>query len=82
MKGFLELIVRAVINLYHGAKTKVRVGYELSEEFLDWWYRLVYIKGLCLWPLLFAITVTVITQNAREGLINEILYADDLVLMS
>ena len=32
-------------------------------------------------PLLFAIAVDVILKNAREGLINEILYADDLVLM-
>ena len=33
-------------------------------------------------PLLFAIAVDVISENAREGLMNEILYADDLVLMS
>ena len=33
-------------------------------------------------PLLFAIAVDVIFENAREGLMNEILYADDLVLMS
>ena len=33
-------------------------------------------------PLLFAIAVDVISENARERLMNEILYADDLVLMS
>ena len=33
-------------------------------------------------PLLFAIAVDVILENTREGLMNEILYADDLVLMS
>ena len=33
-------------------------------------------------PLLFAIAVDVISENAREGLMNEILYADDFVLMS
>ena len=33
-------------------------------------------------PLLFAIVVDVILENAREGLMNEILYADDLILMS
>ena len=32
-------------------------------------------------PLLFAIAMDVISENAREGLMNEILYADDLVLM-
>ena len=30
----------------------------------------------------FAIAVDVISENAREGLMNEILYADDLVLMN
>ena len=33
-------------------------------------------------PLLFAIAVDIISENAREGLMNKILYADDLVLMS
>ena len=39
-------------------------------------------QGSVLLPLLFAIAVDVISENAREGLMNEILYADDLVLMS
>ena len=33
-------------------------------------------------PLLFPIAVDVISENASEGLMNEILFADDLVLMS
>ena len=33
-------------------------------------------------PLLFATAVNVISENAREGLTNEILYPDDLVLMN
>ena len=32
--GLPEVIVRAVMSLYHGAKTKVRGGSELYEEFL------------------------------------------------
>ena len=32
--------------------------------------------------LLFVIEVNVISENGREGLMNEILYADDLVLIS
>ena len=32
-------------------------------------------------PLIFAIVVDV-TEHARKGILNEILYADDLVLMS
>ena len=38
--------------------------------------------GSVLLPLLFAIAVNIISENAREGLLNEILYADDLILMS
>ena len=33
-------------------------------------------------PLLFAIVVDVITENARRGVVNKLLYADDLVIMS
>ena len=34
-------------------------------------------------PQLFAIVVDVIiTENARRGVVNELLYADDLVLIS
>ena len=33
-------------------------------------------------PLLFAIVVDVITKNTRKVVVNELLYADDLVLMS
>ena len=39
-------------------------------------------QGSVLSPLLFAIVVDVITKNARRGVVNELLYADDLVLMS
>ena len=33
-------------------------------------------------PLLFAIVVDLITENARRGVVDELLYADDFVLMS
>ena len=33
-------------------------------------------------PLLFTIVVDVILENAREGLMNDVLYVNDLVLMS
>ena len=39
-------------------------------------------QGSVLSPLLFTIVLNVITENAKEGLMNEILYGDDLVLMS
>ena len=31
-KGLPEVIVRAVMSLYHGAKTKVRLGYESPKN--------------------------------------------------
>ena len=31
-KGIPEVLVRSVMSLYKGAKTRVRVDYELSEE--------------------------------------------------
>ena len=40
------------------------------------------IKDLYYHHLIFAIVVHVVTEHARKGLLNEILYADDLVLMS
>ena len=43
-KNLPEVIVRVVINLYHRAKMKVRVG---SEYLKNFWYKLVYIKDLC-----------------------------------
>ena len=39
-------------------------------------------QGSGLLPLLFAIAGDVILESAREGSMNEILHADDLVLMS
>ena len=78
-KSLPEVIVRVVMSLYHGAKTKVQAGFELSEEFL---VQVGVHQGSVLSPLLFAIAVDVISKNAREGLRNEIFYADDLVLMS
>ena len=33
-------------------------------------------------PLIFAIVVDVVTEHAREGLLNEILYVDDVMLIS
>ena len=73
------MLMQAVMSLHEGSKTKVRVGSGSSEEF---WVRVGVLQGSVLSPLIFAIVVDVVTEHAREGLLNEILYADDLVLMS
>ena len=38
-------------------------------------------QGSVLSPLMFAIVVDALTERVRDGSINEILYADDLVLV-
>ena len=78
-KGLAEVLVQAVMSLYEGLRTKVRVGSGTSEEF---GVRVGVHQGSVLSPLIFAIVVDVVTEHAREELLNEILYADDLVLMS
>ena len=78
-KGLAEVLVQAVMSLYEGSRTKDRVGSGTSEEF---WVRVGVHQGSVLSPLIFAIVVDVVTEHAREGLLNEILYTDDLVVMS
>ena len=39
-------------------------------------------RDLCCRLLVFAIVVDVVTENVRNGLMSEMLYVDDLVLMS
>ena len=78
-KGLSEVMVRAVMSLYDGAKTRVRVKSAYSEEFE---VKVGVHQGSVLSPLLFAIVVDVITENARRGVVNELLYADDLIIMS
>ena len=68
--------MRAVMSLCEGAKAKVRVGLELSAEFE---VKVGVHQGSAFWPLLFAIVVDVFTESVRNGLLSEVLYADDLV---
>ena len=78
-RDLLEVMVRAVMSLYEGAKTRVGVGLELSEEFE---VKVGVHQGSVLSPLVFAIVVDVVTENVRNGLMSKILYVDDLVLTS
>ena len=55
------------------------MGSESSEKFL---VQVSVHQGSVLSPLLFEIAVDVISENVRKSLINEILYVNDLVLMS
>ena len=78
-EGLSEVMVWAVMSLYDGAKTRVRVGSAYSEEFK---VNVGVHQESVLSPLLFAIVVDVITENARRAVVNQLLYADDLVIMT
>ena len=77
-KGMPEVLFRSVINLYEGARARVRVDSELTEEFE---VKLGMHQGSVLSPFIFAVVVDVI-EFAREGALSVLLYADDIVLMS
>ena len=77
MKGTPEALVRAVMSLYKGAKIKVKVGTRLSEEFE---VNIGVHQGSILSPLLFAIVVDVVANEIQEGMLQEILYADDILI--
>ena len=68
---------KAVMSLYGDATTTVKVGSEFSDQL-----QVGVHQGSVLSPLLFAIVMDVVSEDARKGLLNEILCADDLVLMS
>ena len=78
-KGIPEVLVRSVMKLYEGAKTRVRMDIELSEEFE---VKVGMPQKFVLSPFIFALMVDDVTEFAREGVLSELLYADDLVLMS
>ena len=72
-KGIPKVMVRAVMSLYEGAKTRVGVGLELSEEFE---VKVGVHEGSVLSSLVFAIMVDVVIENVRNGLMSEMLYTD------
>ena len=57
-----EVMVRAVMSLYEGVKTRVRVGQELSEEFE---VKVGVHQGSVFSPLIFAIVVAVVTKSEK-----------------
>mgnify|MGYP007071599789 CR=1 FL=1 len=77
--GVEEWLVKAVMTMYEKARTVVRTKNGNSEEFE---VKVGVHQGSVLSPLLFAVVMEALTQEVREGLPWELLYADDLVLMA
>ena len=75
-KGIPQVLVRPVMSLHGGAKTRIIVDSELSAEFEA---KVLMHQGSVMSPF-FAVILDVVTEFAREGALSELLYADDLVL--
>ena len=67
------------MSLYEGAKTRVRVDSELLEE-ID--VDVGMHQGSVLSPFVVVVGITIVTKLARQVVLCELLYADDLILMS
>ena len=74
-----ERLVQAVMSMYKGAKKRVKVGGGHSEEF-D--VGVGVHQGSVLSPFLFSILLDVLSEDGRKGVLYELFYADDLVLMA
>ena len=57
-----EVLVTSVMSLYEGAKTRVRVDSEFSEEY---WVNVGMHQGSTLSPFLPAVVADVVTEFAR-----------------
>lgn len=78
-KGVEEKLVQTVMRLYDGARTRVRVDSEVTEPFE---VKVGVHQGSVLSPLLFVTVMDVLSEAVRGGLLLELLYADDLVIMA
>ena len=67
------------MSLYEGATTKVRADSTLQEEVV---VKVGIHQASMLSHFLFAVVMDVFTELAIEGVLNKLLYVDDLVLVS
>ena len=74
-----EWLVRLVQSMYSGAKSRVRVDNTYSEEFS---VKVGVHQGSVLSPLLFILVLEALSKEFRMGCPWELLYADDLVIIS
>jgi hypothetical protein len=77
--GVEEWLVQVVMSMYEEARTVVRTPFGDSKSFP---VKVGVHQGSVLSPLLFIMVMEAITKYTREGLPWELLYADDLVLIT
>ena len=78
-KEIPEVLIRPLMSLYEGAKTRVRVDSDLSEEFE---VKVGMHQGSVLSLFIFAVGTDVVTVCTRERALSEMLCADDFAQMS
>ena len=77
--GVDKWLIHTVMALYTEDCTVVRTGVGLCESFE---VKVGLHQGSVLSPLLFAAVMDGVSSEARNGLLSELLYADDLVFMA
>ena len=77
-KEIPEVLVKSVRSLYEGAKTRVRLDSELSEQFE---VKVGMHQVSVLSPFLFTVVIEAVTELAIAEVLSELLYAD-LAMMS
>ena len=77
--GVEEWAVRTIQGMYCNARSRVRVNGQLSEEFE---VKVGVHQGSVLSPLLFIIVLEALSRDLRPGVPWELLYADDLVIVT
>ena len=77
--GVEKWAVRVVQSMYIGAKSRERINNQLSDEF---GVNVGVHQGSVLSPILFILVLEALSRELRTGVPWELLYADDLVLIS
>ena len=72
-----EYVLDGDMSFYKDCETAVSVDGELSSSFS---VKNGVHQGSTLSPLLFIMVMDALTEDVRDGLLMELLYADDLVL--
>ena len=70
--------MKAIMEMYTNIETSVKVEYTRLESF-D--VKVGVHQGSILSPLLFVLVMDEVTKDIREGVVKEMLYADDIVLV-
>ena len=77
--GVMEWLVRMVMAMYSGSKSRVRINNVLGNKFS---VKVGVYQGSVLRPLLFIIVLEALSSECKNRSMWELLYADDLVIIA